>query len=296
MGLADWLRILLLSLLWGSSFFYIEIALQSSGPLTIVLARVALAATALMLYCKLRGTPIALNRRVLGSLCVLALLGSVLPFSLITAGQTQIESGLTAILIAAAPFFTVLLGHVWSRMEPATLPKITGILIGMAGVAVLMGADVGQGLSGSLIGQLAVLTAAFVYASSALYARRFREMPPSLLSAWMLTFSTLILAPVAFLIERPFETFPEPSGLAAIAALALLSTAFAYLLYFRVLASAGATNAMLVTFVQPLVAILLGVLFLHERFEVHQLAGMMLIFIGLALVDGRVVRYVARRT
>ena len=295
MGLADWLRILLLSLLWGSSFFYIEIALQSSGPLTIVLARVALAATALMLYCKLRGTPIALNRRVLGSLCVLALLGSVLPFSLITAGQTQIESGLTAILIAAAPFFTVLLGHVWSRMEPATLPKITGILIGMAGVAVLMGADVGQGLSGSLIGQLAVLTAAFVYASSALYARRFREMPPSLLSAWMLTFSTLILAPIAFLIERPFETFPEPSGLAAIAALALLSTAFAYLLYFRVLASAGATNAMLVTFVQPLVAILLGVLFLHERFELHHLAGMMLIFIGLALVDGRVVRYVARR-
>ncbi len=295
MGLADWLRILLLSLLWGSSFFYIEIALQSSGPLTIVLARVALAATALMLYCKLRGTPIALNRRVLGSLCVLALLGSVLPFSLITAGQTQIESGLTAILIAATPFFTVLLGHVWSRMEPATLPKIAGILIGMAGVAVLMGVDVGQGLSGSLIGQLAVLTAAFVYASSALYARRFREMPPSLLSAWMLTFSTLILAPVAFLMERPFETFPEPSGLAAIAALALLSTAFAYLLYFRVLASAGATNAMLVTFVQPLVAVLLGVLFLHERFEVHHLAGMMLIFIGLALVDGRVVRYVARR-
>ena len=295
MGLADWLRILLLSLVWGSSFFYIEIALQSSGPLTIVLARVGLAASALMLYCKLRGTPIALDRRLLGSLCVLSLLGNVLPFSLITLGQTQIESGLAAILIAATPFFTVLLGHVWSRMEPATLPKVTGVLIGIAGVAVLMGADVGQGLSGSLAGQLAVLAAAFVYGFSALYARRFREMRPSLLSAWMLTFSTLILAPVAFLIERPFATFPEASGLAAIAALALLSTAFAYLLYFRVLASAGATNAMLVTFVQPLVAILLGVLFLHERFEPHHLAGMLLIFVGLALVDGRIVRYVVKR-
>ena len=295
MGLADWLRILLLSLLWGSAFFYIEIALQFSGPLTIVLARVGLAAAALMIYCAIRGIPIMLDGRELRELAILAVLACVLPFTLIAAGQVQITSGLTAILIASTPLFTVLLGHLWDRMEPATPAKLGGVLTGMLGVAVLMGADALSGLSGTILGQLAVLASALIYAISALYARRMRQMRPARISAWMLTLSALILAPFAFLIESPFVPLPEPSGFAALAALALLSTALAFLLYFRVLASAGATNAMLVTFVQPPVAILLGVLFLNERLEPHHLAGMMLIFVGLALVDGRVLRLVGKR-
>lgn len=295
MASGDWFRLLLLSLLWGCAFFFIEIALESSGPLTIVLARVGGAGAALLIYCLVRGIPLGLDRRTFGKLAILAVVACVTPFSLIATGQIWITSGLTAILIAATPFFTVLLGHLWGRMEPATPAKLGGVLIGMLGVAILMGSDVLTGLSGSLPGQLAVLAAAFSYAVGALYARQFSAMRPSLLSTWMLTLSAVILAPFAFIFETPFDPLPGTSALAALAALALLSTAVAFLLYFRILASAGATNAMLVTFVQPPVAIILGVLFLNEAFLPHHFAGMVLIFIGLALVDGRVVRLVTRR-
>jgi len=294
-SLADWFRILLLSLLWGCSFFFVEITLESFGILTLVMLRVGIAAAFLMLYCMARGIPLALSPRVLGGLAIVALLQNVLPFSLIAAGQIQITSGLTAILIAATPLFTVLLGHVWPGGEPITPAKLGGVLIGMVGVAVLMGSDAIAGISGSLLGQLSVLAAAFIYAVSGLYARRFRDLRPSVISTWMLLLAALILAPFAFVFETPLSPLPDLSGVAAMVGLALLSTAFAFLLYFRVLASAGATNALLVTFVQPPVAILLGVLFLHEAFLPHHLMGMALIFIGLTLVDGRVVRLVTRR-
>ncbi|MEM8744034.1 MAG: DMT family transporter [Pseudomonadota bacterium] len=296
MATSDWLRLLLLSLLWGCAFFFIEIALEDSGPLTIVLVRVGGAGLALLIYCLARGIPIGLEPRTFGQIAMLAVVACALPFTLIATGQIWITSGLTAILIASTPFFTVLLGHLWGRMEPATPTKIGGVLIGMLGVAILMGSDVLTGLSGTLPGQLAVLAAAFSYAIGALYGRRFRDIRPSLISTWMLIFAALMLAPLAFLFETPFDPLPDVPALAALAALALLSTALAFLLYFRILASAGATNAMLVTFVQPPVAILLGVLFLKEAFLPHHFAGMVLIFVGLALVDGRVVRLVMSRS
>ena len=296
MATGDWLRLLLLSLLWGCAFFFIEIALEDSGPLTIVLVRVGGAGLALLIYCLARGIPLGLDRRTFVQIAMLAVVACALPFTLIATGQIWITSGLTAILIASTPFFTVLLGHLWGRMEPATPAKLGGVLIGMLGVAILMGSDVLTGLSGTLPGQLAVLAAAFSYAIGALYGRRFRESRPSLISTWMLIFAALMLAPLAFLFETPFDPLPDVPALAALAALALLSTALAFLLYFRILASAGATNAMLVTFVQPPVAILLGVLFLKEAFLPHHFAGMVLIFIGLALVDGRVVRLVSGRS
>ena len=292
MGLADWLRILLLSLLWGCSFFFVEIGLQFSGPLTLVVMRVGIAAALLFLYCLARGVSLSLDLRVLGGLSILALSQNVLPFSLIAAGQIQITSGLTAILIAATPLFTVLLGHVWPGGEPITPARLIGVLIGMGGVAVLMGNDAIAGISGSLLGQSAVLAAAFIYAMSGLYGRRFRDLRPSVISTWMLTLSTLILAPFALVFEAPLNLHPDAYQFAALIGLAVLSTAFAFVLYFRVLASAGATNALLVTFVQPPVAIVLGVLFLHEALLLNHLIGMMLIFAGLVLVDGRVVRVV----
>lgn len=295
MGLGDWLRILLLSLLWGSSFFFIEIALGFAGPLTIVLLRVAIAAALLLLYCLARQVSLALDLRVVAGLAVLALLQNVVPFSLIAAGQLEITSGLTAILIAATPLFTVLIGHYWPKGEPITPAKLIGVIIGMAGVAVLMGMDAVAGISGGLLGQSAILAAAFIYAISGLYGRRFRQLRPSVISTWMLALSTLILAPFPFLFENPLNLHPDATEVAAMIALAVLSTSCAFVVYFRVLASAGATNALLVTFVQPPVAIVLGVVFLHEAFLPNHLVGMLLIFAGLALVDGRVVRAVRGR-
>lgn len=285
----------MLALVWGSAFFYIEIALQYAGPLTIVLTRVAGGAAALILYCRARRTPLTLPFTQQAHLAVMALLASVVPFSLIAYGQINIASGLTAILIAATPLFTVVIGHVWWRTEPATTHKIAGVVIGFAGVAVLMGADLAAGLSDSLHGQTAIMAAAFSYAISALYGRRFRELQPSVTATWMLGLASLMMTPLVIWLEAPQFRMPPGDGLAALAALALLSTAVAYLLYFRILGNAGATNAMLVTFVQPPIAIMLGALFLGETLKLHQLVGMALIFVGLMLVDGRVMRLAFRR-
>lgn len=295
MGLADWLRTLSLAALWGCAFFLIEIALRDSGPLTIVLVRVGLAALVLTLYCLAAGTRIVLTRSLAGAFVILGLIHNAVPFTLIALGQTQITSALAAILIATTPLFTVATAHFWGRVEPATPNKIAGILIGIAGVAVLVGPDVSKGLIDNLWGQAAVLVAAASYALGAVYARRLRDLPASVLAAGMLATATAFMLPPAFLLETPFSPLPGWAAVAAMAALALAGTALAYILYFRTLASAGATNVMLVTFLQPAIAILLGVWLLGEPFELHHLAGLGLILGGLALVDGRVLRLAASR-
>jgi drug/metabolite transporter (DMT)-like permease len=294
-ALADWLRVLLLSLLWGSAFFHIEIALRDVGPLTIVLTRLSLAATALILYCFATGARIPALRPLIGSFLVMGVTATALPFSLIALGQTRITSGLASMFIASTPLITVLVAHLWGRAEPATPAKLSGVVIGLAGVGVLMGPDVLAGLSGSAAGQIAMLGAALCYAIAAVFGRRFRDVPPPVTAAGMLTSASLVIAPVAFALETPFRPLPGPAAFASMTALALLSTSLAYILYFRILASAGSTNAMLVTLVQPPLAILLGVLFLGERLEWNQTGGLALILAGLLLVDGRIVRMATGR-
>ena len=295
MGLADWLRMILLSLVWGSSFYFVEIALQANGPLTIVLVRVFLAALALILYCRATGIRVVPTRGMLGAFIVMGILANVLPFTLIAYGQIRITSSLSAIFIAATPLFTVLLGHFWSRAEPATPGKVAGVVTGLVGVAILMGFDALAKVSTSTEGQLAMLAAALFYGISAVYGRRFSDVPPAATAAAMLTVSSVIMAPLAFLLETPFIPFPDMPALMAMVALALASTALAYILYFTILANAGATNAMLVTLVQPPVAIVLGVTLLDESLAPHQLGGLAVILAGLVLVDGRLARVTAKR-
>ncbi len=216
---------------------------------------------------------------------ILGFIHNALPFSLIALGQTRITSSVTAILIATTPLFTVLVAHLWARAETATPAKMAGVLVGLAGVAVLVGNDATDGMGGDLWGQTAVLAAALAYAAGAVYARRFRDLPAEQISIGMLAAATLFMAPLAFTLESPLAPMPGWQVLAALAVLALACTALAYILYFRTLASAGATNVMLVTFVQPAVAIFLG-----EPLEANHVAGLALILAGLALVDGRVLR------
>lgn len=295
MALVDWLRILLLSLFWGSSFFHIEIALRDAGPFTIVLVRLALAAVALILYCLATGTRVPELRPMIGAFLFMGVTATALPFSLITLGQTRITSGLTATFIASTPLLTVLVAHLWGRAEPATPAKLAGVVTGLAGVGVLMGPDVLAGLSGSAAGQLAMIGAALSYSVASVFGRRFRDLPAPVTAAGMLTAASLVMAPVAFGFETPLQPLPGPAASASIGALALLSTALAYILYFRILASAGSTNAMLVTLVQPPLAILLGVLFLDETLALNQTAGLVLIVAGLLLVDGRIVKMATGR-
>lgn len=295
MPLIDWMRVLLLSLVWGSSFLLVEIALRDSGPFTIVLVRLSLAMVILHLYSALRGRMIRYTPRLIGSFLVMGLFANAIPFSLIALGQERIESGLASILVATTPILTVVLGHIWGRTEPATATKFAGVIIGFTGVALMIGIDALADIGSSLAGQTALLGAALCYAISALYGRRFSGLPVAATTASMLTAATLYMLPMALLFETPFQPMPRLPGLSAMLSLALLSTAMAYMLYFRILASSGATSAMLVTLVQPPLAIFLGMYFLGERLEPHQLIGLLVILVGLLLIDGRLPRMVLAR-
>lgn len=213
--------------------------------------------------------------------------------------QAQIPSGLASILNATTPLFGVVVAHWLTTDEKLTPARLAGVLCGMAGVAVMIGPAALAGLGGDkLLAQLAVLGAALSYAFSGVFGRRFRRLgiTPVQSAAGQLTASSLTLLPLALLIDRPWLLQAPPTGaLAAVAALALLSTALAYLIFFRLLASAGATNLLLVTFLIPVSAILFGVALLGETIEPRQLAGMALIAAGLAAIDGRVMRKLTAR-
>lgn len=295
MPLIDWMRVLTLALVWGTSFLLMEIALRSAGPFTIVLVRVWLAMVVLHIYAIARGKTISYTPKLIGSFLVMGLFANAIPFALIALGQERIDSGLAAIVLSTTPIITVVLGHLWGRTEPATASKFAGVVIGFAGVAVLMGVDALSGIGASLIGQLSLLGAAFCYATAALYGRRFSGLPVAATSASMLTAATLYLLPMAFLIETPFQPWPEWPSFFSMLAISLFSTAMAYILYFRILASSGATSAMLVTLVQPPLAIFLGMYFLGETLEPYQLIGLLVILAGLLLIDGRLPRMVMAR-
>lgn len=293
MGPREWLMLFALSLLWGGSFFFVEVALDGLPPFTLVLGRVGLAAVILLGAVRLAGHRLPRSAGIWFAFAVMALLNNAVPFSLITWGQVRIDSGLAAILNATTPLFTVLLAHLLTRDERLTAGRLAGVGLGIAGVALLVGPTALAGITGDLMGQLAVLGAALSYAGAGIFGRRFRELPTVVTSAGMLICATVLIAPLAVL-ERPWTRSPDAHVLAALGALAAFSTALAYLLYFRILAAAGATNVLLVTFLVPVTALLLGVLVLGESLAWTALAGMGLIFLGLAAVDGRLLRWLKR--
>jgi drug/metabolite transporter (DMT)-like permease len=285
---SDWLLLILLSVVWGGSFFFAKIAVAELPPLSIVLARVALAAAALHLLLRATGQRMPGDLLLWRDFLLMGLLNNAIPFSLIFWGQQEIASGLASILNATTPLFTVLVAHAGTRDEKATPAKLLGVALGIGGVALMIGLDRVAGFGGHLARELAVLAAALSYACAGVFGRRFKGRPPLVVAAGQLTGSAILILPAALLIDRPW-TLPLPSSgtLAALIGLALLSTALAYVIFFRILARAGATNLLLVTFLIPVSALLLGVAFLSERVTGHQLLGMLLIGLGLAVIDGR---------
>ena len=191
-----------------------------------------------------------------------------------------------SILNATTPLFSVLLAHVVGR-ERATARRIGGVVLGVVGVAVLIGPAALRGIGGGVAGQVAVLASGVSYACAGLYGRRLLSLSPASASAGMLAGATLVLLPIVCVVERPWHATPGVTTIAALLALALISTAAGYVLYFRILATAGPTNLLLVTLLMPIGALALGAAMLHERPSPASLAGMALIFCGLAIIDGR---------
>lgn len=303
MDLTDWSLLVALSILWGGSFFFVGIAVRELPPFTIVAMRVALAALALGGLLWILGLQMPRDRRTWIAFFGMGALNNLVPFCLIVWGQTQIASGVASVLNATTPLFGVMVAHVLTRDEKMTGNRLAGVLVGFAGVAVMIGPSalegfVGAGPGSGLLPQLAVLGAALSYSFAGIFGRRFKSMgvSPLVTATGQVTASTLMLVPVALLADRPW-TLPMPSVAAwgAVIGIALLSTALAYVIFFRVLASAGATNLMLVTFLIPVSAILLGGLFLGERLAVRHGVGMALIAGGLAAIDGRLSTWLGQR-
>ena len=288
MGPAEWLLLLALAMLWGGSFFFAKLALAELHPFTLVLGRVGLAALALNIVVRASGHRMPTALRPWRAFLVMGALNNLVPFSLIFWGQTEIASGLASILNATTPLFAVVLAHFLTRDERMTVARLSGVLLGLLGVAVMIGPEALAGLSLHLLAQIAVLGAAISYACAGIFGRRFAGTPPLVTAAGQLTGTTLMMLPLALAIDLPW-TMPAPAlgTWSALAALALLSTAAAYVIYFRILAVAGATNLLLVTFLIPPSALLLGTTFLGERLDQGAFIGMALIALGLAAIDGR---------
>lgn len=290
MGASEWVMLVVLSVLWGGSFFFNGVAVRELPPLTIVLARVGIAA--LVLWAVLAVLRVRMPR-VRGLWLVflgMGLLNNVVPFALFVWGQHHIASGLAAILNATTPLFTVVVAHLMTPDERLTPGKAAGVVVGLVGVVVMLGTDLLAGLGVGFAAQVACLAAALSYAFAGVFGRRFRRMgvPPLATATGQVTASTLVMLPLALAVDQPW-TLPPP-GLGtwgALIGIGVLSTALAYVLYFRILAAAGATNLLLVTFIIPVSAIMLGSLVLGERLEAKHFVGMALIGLGLAFIDGR---------
>jgi drug/metabolite transporter (DMT)-like permease len=285
----DWMLLLTLSILWGGSFFFVEVALEGLPPLTIVWLRVALAGVILALV--LRASGVAFPRReVWPALLVMGFLNNAVPFTLFVLAQGEISGALASVLNATTPLFTVLVAHFATRDERITPLKAVGLGFGFLGVVVMMA---GAELSGAGAAKLACLGAALSYAFAGVWGRRFRALgvAPLATAFGQVTATTLLLLPVWLWLDAPWDlAWPGIRVAGAVVGIAALSTALAYLIFFRLLASAGTTNLSLVTFLIPVSATALGAVFLGERLLPQHLAGFGLIMLGLLAIDGRIVR------
>ncbi len=294
----EWGFLTILSLLWGGSFLFVGVAVKELPPLTLVALRVGLAAAILWASAPLIGVSPPRSGKALAALIVLGFGNNALPFTLISWGQTHLPSGLASILNAATPLFTVVAAHLLTKEEKLSGLKLAGTIAGLSGVAALLGPDLLTGGGASLWAELAVLAAALSYALTTIFARRMRALglKPIVVAAGQTTAAALLVAPLALALDHPW-TLPIPSAetVGCVLAIAAFSTALAYVVYFRILAGAGATNVLLVTLIVPATSVALGAFFLGERLTARQFLGYALIAIGLACIDGRLPPMLGRR-
>jgi drug/metabolite transporter (DMT)-like permease len=289
MTATDWGLLLLLSMLWGCTFLFVGIGVKEIPPLTLVMLRVVIAALILHLVIRVQGVGMPRTWSEWQPFIVLAILNNAIPFTLIAWGQQHIPSGLASILNAATPLFSLLVACGFAG-DPIEGHKLGGVIVGMLGVAVLIGPDLSKLNFGlSTLGMISCLAAALAYGCSAFWARRLRNEPPLKLATAQLTASSVIMAVLAAVFDN-FWTLSMPSWPAILAVLgsATISTAIASLVFFRILTTAGPQNASLVTLLIPPSAILLGTVVLGERLLVQHLIGAAIIGIGLIVTDGRI--------
>jgi len=280
--------LLALAAVWGGSFFFVEVALREVGPLTIVLHRVFWAVPALGLVLWWKGFALPRGLKLWGAYGVMGALNNAIPFTLIVWGQTQIEGGLASILNGTTAVLGAVVAGLLLVDERLTVHKMLGALLGLFGVAAIMGPSAASGLDLRNLGQFAILGAALSYSFASVWGKvALKGNPPEVNAFGMVSASVAIMIPLAIYFEgTPSLSLSWPVW-GSLLGVAWLATALAYLLYFGILVRAGAANLMLVTLMIPPFAITLGWMFLDERLGLEAGIGFALIALGLAVTDGR---------
>jgi drug/metabolite transporter (DMT)-like permease len=293
-----WTLLLTLSVLWGATFFFWKVLVAHLPPFTVVFGRVAIAAFVLNAVLLLRGEVLPFTRAAWHRFIIMAALNNAVPFALIAYGEIEIASGLASILNATTPLFTVLVAHALTEDEKLTSPRVFGIGVGFLGVVILVGPDVlSGGLTANLLAEAACLLASISYAFAGVYGRRFGGLSALTAATGQLTAAALLMLPLVLIVDQPW-LLPAPPNTVwlSLIATAVLCTAAGYPIYFRLLALAGATNLLLVTFLLPITSLLLGATLLGEAVTPQALAGMAVIGLGLAAIDGRLFPRLALRS
>lgn len=294
MGSLEWLMLFILGIIWGGSFFLAKIALVDIPPMTLVFLRVSIAAISLGLILKARGMKLPGGVRLWAAFALMGLLNNLIPFALLFWGQTHIGAGLASIFNSLTPLFTVLIAHAATQDEKLSVGKTVGILLGLVGVALIIGVDVTNGATGlTVLAMFACVAAAASYGVASVFGRRFgaRKVAPMHVAFGQLTSTSVLMVPVMIIADRPWSlSAPSMTSWIAVLTLALLCTAIAYVLFFNILERGGATNISLVTFIVPVSAIVLSSLFLQEALNTNHFIGISLILLGLGALDGRLQR------
>jgi len=283
----EWGLFVTLGLIWGSSFLWIKIAVAEIGPFALVSWRLLFGLAGLALVVLVRRPEFPRDRRLLGALALLGITNTALPFVLISWGEVTIDSAVASILNGTVPLFAMIIAHFSLHDDRMTVPRVVGLVTGFVGVVVLMARDIGpQGVLHGVVGQVAVLVAALLYAGSSVFARRtLRGVSPTVQAFLPLISAEAFVWGGALLTESPRLVPQQGSTWLALAWLGILGSCVAYLLYFNLLQSVGPTRATVVTYVFPVVGVILGVLFLKETVDAHLVGGALLIVAGIAAVN-----------
>ena len=274
-----------LAALWAGSFTLIKVAVATMPPFSVAAGRVAIAAIALIGFVYLRGERMAAPVRIWGLLIWIGLLGSSAPFALIHWGETHIDSGLAAILMAIVPLFTVLIAHAFTRAERLSVGKLAGILMGLAGVVLLVGVDAVAGLGAHAVAELAIVVAALSYAVTNVLSLGLHAQSPAVSSAGSMVTAVLFSVPAAFIFESPWQLTPSLSAILVVGALGLFATALAWVIYFHLVRTMGATFTALTNYILPPLGVLWGMLFLAERPGTNAYLALGLILAGIAITN-----------
>lgn len=286
----DWLLFVVLGFMWGSSYLFIKIGVEQGGlpPLTLVALRLAVGFAILASVVALAREPLPREPRMYGHLVVMAVINIVLPFWLITWAEQSVESSLASILNGTVPLFVIVIAALFLRDEPITVNRVVGLLVGFVGVVILTSRGLGSIGQANLAGELALIGSAISYAAGNVYARRnVQGLRPMIPAVFQVAFALVITTVLAFVFERPLDVRLNRDALVAVIWLGVLGSAFAYLVYFRLLKRWGATRTSMVAYLLPVFGIVLGFLVLSEPIDGRLLVGTALVIGGVALVNSK---------